>query len=53
MGDLPAEGEPLGFSIEIGVRPEAKLGEYKGLEVGRREPQVDEARGRAGAREPA
>ncbi len=42
VGDLPAEGEPLGFSIEIGVRPEAKLGEYKGLEVGRREPQVDE-----------
>ena len=24
--------------------PRAKLGEYKGLEVGRREPQVDEAR---------
>jgi trigger factor len=43
VGDLPAEGQPLGFSIEIGVRPEAKLGEYKGLEVGRREPQVDDA----------
>ncbi len=43
VGDLPAEGEPLGFSIEIGVRPEAKLGEYKGLEVGRREPHVDDA----------
>ena len=43
VGDFPAEGEPLGFSIEIGVRPEAKLGEYKGLEVGRREPEVDEA----------
>jgi trigger factor len=42
VGDLPAEGEPLGFSIEIGVRPEAKLGEYKGLEVGRREAQIDE-----------
>jgi trigger factor len=42
-GDLPAEGEPLQFSIEIGVRPVAKLGEYKGLEVGRREPHVDDA----------
>jgi trigger factor len=40
MGELPDEGEPLSFSIEIGVRPRAKLGEYKGLEVGRREPSV-------------
>jgi trigger factor len=40
--DLPGEGQPLEFSIEIGVRPEAKLGEYKGLEVGRREPRADE-----------
>ena len=44
LGDPPAEGEPLRFSIEIGVRPTATLGEYKGLEVGRREPEVsDEA----------
>jgi trigger factor len=42
MGQLPAEGEPLSFSIEIGVRPTAKLGQYKGLEVGRREPAVAE-----------
>jgi trigger factor len=42
VGDLPAEGQPLGFSIEIGVRPQAKLGEHKGLEVGRREPQVED-----------
>ena len=41
--ELPAEGQPLQFSIEIGVRPVAKLGEYKGLEVGRREPHVDDA----------
>ena len=34
----PSEGEPLKFSIEIGVRPKAELGEYKGLEVGKREP---------------
>jgi trigger factor len=38
--DVPGQGEPLAFSIEIGVRPEAKLGDYKGLEVGRREPTV-------------
>jgi trigger factor len=43
VGDLPTQGEPLSFSIEIGVRPQAKLGEYKGLEVGRREPEADGA----------
>ena len=44
LADLPGEGEPLRFSIEIGVRPEAKLGDYEGLEVGRREAIVgDEA----------
>jgi trigger factor len=42
VGDLPGEGEPLTFTIEIGVRPVAKLGAYKGVEVGRREPVVDE-----------
>jgi trigger factor len=41
--ELPAQGQPLQFSIEIGVRPAAKLGQYKGLEVGRREPTVEEA----------
>jgi trigger factor len=43
VGDLPGEGQPLAFSIEIGVLPMAKLGEYKGVEVGRREPEVDPA----------
>jgi trigger factor len=43
VGELPAEGQPLAFSIEIGVRPAAKLRQYKGLEVGRREPEVDDA----------
>ena len=44
MGELPGHGEALKFSIEIGVRPAATLGEYKGLEVGKREPQAsDEA----------
>jgi trigger factor len=41
LGDLPEKGSPLEFSIEVGVRPEAKLGDYKGLEVGRREPEVN------------
>lgn len=34
------EGEPLEFKFEVGVRPEAKLGDYKGLEVGREEKEV-------------
>jgi trigger factor len=43
LGDeLPGENEPLTFSIEIGVRPKATLGEYKGLEVGRREPDASD-----------
>ncbi len=37
-----AEGEPLAFKFEIGVRPQAKLGEYKGLDVGRAEPEAPE-----------
>ena len=37
----PADGGPLEFAIEIGVRPPARLGEYKGLEVGRRETEVE------------
>jgi trigger factor len=34
------EGEPLEFKFEVGVRPEAKLGDYKGLEVGREQKEV-------------
>ncbi|MBV8942803.1 MAG: trigger factor [Solirubrobacterales bacterium] len=37
----PDQGQPFTFSFEIGVRPRAKLGPYKGLEVGRREPRAD------------
>jgi trigger factor len=37
---LPGAGEELSFSIEVAVRPGAKLGEYKGLEVGRAEADV-------------
>ncbi len=40
--ELPAEGQPLSFSIEIGVRPHATLGQYRGLEVGRRAPHVQD-----------
>ena len=42
LSDLPDEGKPLRFSIEVAVRPRAELGEYKGLEVGREEPEVPE-----------
>ncbi len=37
-----AEGEPLKFKFEIGVRPKATLGEYKGLEVGKADTEPDE-----------
>jgi trigger factor len=42
-GEPPADGEPYRFSFEIAVRPTAKLGEWRGLEVARREPHVEEA----------
>jgi trigger factor len=42
LGELPGEGEPLTFSIEIGVRPRARLGDWRGLEVGRGEPEASE-----------
>jgi trigger factor len=41
LSDLPERGAPLAFTIEVGIVPPAKLGEYRGLEVGRREPRVD------------
>lgn len=43
VSELPEEpGEPLRFSIEVAVRPPAKLGKYRGLEVPRAEPEVPE-----------
>jgi trigger factor len=42
LADLPEQGSALEFSIEIGVLPTARLGEYLGLEVGRREVVVEE-----------
>jgi trigger factor len=41
MSSVPeGEGEPLEFKFEVGVRPEAELGTYKGLEVGKEEQEV-------------
>jgi len=40
LADMPEKGAPLEFSFEVAVRPRATLGDYKGLEVGRREPDV-------------
>jgi trigger factor len=42
LGELPPAGQDLQFSFEIGVVPQAALGEYKGLEVGRAEPEVSD-----------
>jgi trigger factor len=39
---LPDEGESLSFSIEVAVRPQAKLGDYRGLEAGKAEIAVPE-----------
>ncbi|HEX6390788.1 MAG TPA: trigger factor, partial [Solirubrobacteraceae bacterium] len=41
FGKLPNEGKPLTFSFEVGVRPSAQLGEYRGLKVARREAVAD------------
>ncbi|HUR84807.1 MAG TPA: trigger factor [Solirubrobacteraceae bacterium] len=41
LGDLPPEGQALKFSFEVGVRPKATLGTYRGVEVGQREPAAD------------
>src|SRR4051794_41539252 len=40
LPELPDKGGPLQFTIEVAVRPKAELGEYSGLEVGRREPEA-------------
>ena len=42
LGDLPAAGEPLTLTIELGVRPLATLGAYKGVEAPKREPAAGE-----------
>jgi len=40
LEDLPSQGEPLSFSIEVSVTPKATLGRYRELEVGKRSPEV-------------
>ncbi|MSO40853.1 MAG: trigger factor [Solirubrobacterales bacterium] len=40
VADFPDEGGPLRFTIEVGVRPKAELGEYRGLDVGRESTEV-------------
>ncbi|HEX3392210.1 MAG TPA: trigger factor [Solirubrobacteraceae bacterium] len=42
LAGLPEQGAALEFSIEIGVLPRATLGQYKGLEVGRRKVTVED-----------
>jgi trigger factor len=42
LDDVPAAGAPLNFSIEVAVTPKAELGDYKGLEVGKRGPELPE-----------
>ncbi len=42
LGGTPVQGQALTFSIEIGVRPTARLGSYRGLEVPRGEARVAE-----------
>jgi trigger factor len=41
LGDMPEEGSPLTFSLEIGVRPVATLGKLEKIDVARREPEAD------------
>jgi trigger factor len=43
LGDLPAEGQPLTFTIEIGVRPTATIGDISKLEVTKRDAEADDA----------
>ena len=45
IGELPTnDGEPLPFTVEIGVRPTAKLGDYKGLKVDKEELDAGDQR---------
>jgi trigger factor len=38
VADLPEKGAPLAFAFEVGVRPTARLGEWRGIEVERAAP---------------
>ncbi len=41
LDQVPQAGAPLNFSIEVSVTPKATLGNYTGLEVGKRSPEVE------------
>ncbi len=43
LGELPGAGEPLEFAFEIGVRPVATLGDYKGVKAPKRDAEPDPA----------
>jgi trigger factor len=40
LGEMPAEHQPFTFAFEIGVRPVAKLAQWRGIEAPRREAIV-------------
>ncbi|NLT07750.1 MAG: trigger factor [Solirubrobacterales bacterium] len=40
--DLPEKGEPLAFAFEVGVRPPAKLGDWRGAEVERHDAEASD-----------
>ena len=43
VGDVPAsKGDPLTFTVEVAVRPKATLGEWKGVEAAKREPEASD-----------
>jgi trigger factor len=43
VGDVPAsKSDPLTFTVEVSVRPKATLGEWKGVEAPKREPEASE-----------
>jgi trigger factor len=43
IGEVPeAKGGPLTFTVEVAVRPKATLGDWKGIEAPKREPEASE-----------
>ncbi|HEX2071530.1 MAG TPA: trigger factor [Thermoleophilaceae bacterium] len=38
VAELPEKGAPLAFNFEVGVRPRAELGDWRGIQVERPEP---------------
>lgn len=42
LQEMPDKGAPLAFSFEVAVRPPATVGDWRGVEAPRREPEVAE-----------